>query len=260
MWVPVKPGATVYVGGIVCQDASAYTDQGVIQMPVAVGASNTTNKDIPFGVVVGTNNKTPVYDSTYKTEKITAVAAGSAHGDTTEFMGVEGPFAADGKRRAMVEIDLISPSTIIKSSLFGATQGTAPTVLTATAASTDGLGTTTNATQVTPVADLCTAYCRTGANAGQYRILDTTSTTVHTWTQAMWADIAVGDTFVIVPILAYGPCYAQTIATSCSWLDITASPATNYYVIHVTKLDLQSAGQEYVLFRFDADNFSSARA
>lgn len=259
VWVPVKPGATCYVGGICAFDSSAKSDQGIIMLPQAVGASNTTNKDVPFGVIKGTNLKTEVWDSTYKTNKITAVAAGSSHGDTTEYVGVEGPWGK-GDNRAMVEVELIGPSTVLKAPLYNNAVGTALTVLTATAASTDGLGTTTNATQVTPVADVTTAYCRTGGNVGAYRILDTTSTTVHTWTQAVNNDIAVGDTFVITPGLPVGPCFLQTGATCASYIDASVSPATNYWIVTVLRMDLREAGKEYVEFRFDADNFSSARA
>jgi len=258
-WVPVKPGATCYVGGICAFDSTAKTDQGVIMLPQAAGASNTTNKDIPLGVIVGTNLKTPSFDSTYKTNKITAVAAGSSYGDTTEYVGVEGPWGR-GDNRAMVEVMIIDPTTVLKAPLYNNAVGTGLTVLTATVASSDGLGTTTNATQVTPVADITTAYCRTGGNMGAYRILDTTSTTVHTWTQAMNNNIAVGDTFVITPGLPIGPSFLQTGATCASYIDASVSPATNYWIVNVLGMDLRESGKETVEFRFDADNFSSVRA
>jgi len=259
IWVPVKPGATIYVGGLVALDSTAPADQGVIQMPVAVGASNTTNLDVPLGVCIGTNNKTPAFNATYQTEYITAVAAGSVHGATTEFVGVEG-YWSKGDIRAMVKIALIDPCTILRGDIRNAAVGTAPTLLTATVASTDGLGTTTNATQVTPVADQTTVYCRTGGNAGAYRILDTTSTTVHTWTQAMNNDIAIGDTFVIVPGKPYGASFIQLGATAAMWIEASATPATNYYIVQTVGLNLREAGKEYMDFRFDGDNFCSARA
>jgi len=259
VWAPVKPGATIYVGGLVAYDSSAKSDQGIIQMPVAAGISNITNLDIPFGVCIGTNNKTPVFSTTYQTEYITAVAAGAVHGATTEFVGVEG-YWSKGDIRAMVKVAVIDPCTVLRGNIYNAAVGTAPTLLTATVASTDGLGTTTNATQVTPVADLATVYCRTGGNAGAYRILDTTSTTVHTWTQAMNNDIAIGDTFVIVPNLPMGTSFLQIGATAGMWVEASATPATNYFIVNVLGLNLREAGKEFIDFRFDGDNFASIRA
>lgn len=259
IWVPVEPAATLYNGQLVAVDTSGLAD-GIGNMPVAVGASNTTNKDVPYGVVVGNNLKNQLYNSTYKTNYITAVAAGSSHGDATEYAMVDGVFGKSD-HRAYVLVELIKgSSTVIRGNIFNAATGTAPTLLTATVASTDGLGTTTNATQVTPVANLCSIYCRTGANQGAYRILDTTSTTVHTWTQAMNHDIAIGDTFVATGLRHFGSSYLQLSATVSLWVEASASPATNYFVVEIERLDLSVAGQEYVEFRFNADNFCLARA
>ena len=259
IWIPVEPGATVYNGAIVSIDHSGLAD-GIATMPVAVGASNTTNKDVPFGICVGNNLKNQLYSSTYKTNYITAVAAGSSHGDVTEYAMVDGVFGKTDKQ-AMIQVQLIKGSnTTIRGNIYNAAVGTAPTLLTATVASTDGLGTTTNATQVTPVANLCSIYCRKGGNPGAYRILDTTSTTVHTWTKAMNNDIAIGDTFVIAPLRMFGTTYMQLSATVGLWVEASATPATNYFVVEVERLDLSEAGKEYVEFRFNADNFCAARA
>ena len=57
IWVPLKPATTIYVGSLVCVDSSAL-DEGVIVRGQADGAADTTNKDVPLGIVVGT--KLPV--------------------------------------------------------------------------------------------------------------------------------------------------------------------------------------------------------
>jgi hypothetical protein len=258
IWVPVEPAATLYNGQLVSVDSSSLAD-GIVNMPVAAGASNTTNKDIPYGIVLGNNLKTQLYNSTYKTNYITAPAAGSSHGDTTEYAMVDGVFGKSD-HRPYVLIERIRPNSVIRGNIFNAAVGTAPTLLTATVASTDGLGTTTNATQHTPVANLSTIYCRKGANKGAYRILDTTSTTVHTWTQAMNHDIAIGDTFVATGLRHYSLSYLQLSATVSLWVEASASPATNYYHVEIERLDLSTAGQEYVEFMFGGDNFCLARA
>ena len=71
LWVPVSDGETVYVGGIVAVDHSAPTE-GVEMLDVADGVANKANNDIPFGVVIGTNRKNPLYSSTHLCEYIIA--------------------------------------------------------------------------------------------------------------------------------------------------------------------------------------------
>ena len=92
-WVPVEPAEVIYMGSIVGVDIATPLE-GVQPLPVAAGASNTTNKDIPMGVVVGTNvvSGNIAYSSTYNTEYITQVAAGSVYGSTTNYQGVEGEY------------------------------------------------------------------------------------------------------------------------------------------------------------------------
>ena len=113
----------------------------------------------------------------------------------------------------------------------------------------------------TPVADLCTAYCRTGANMGMYRISDNTSKTSITFDVAFPYDIAVNDTFVYVPMRACGPSYVQFDAEA-TYIEggSSASLATNYFVIDVIRLDLKESGKETCLFRFNVDHFAKARA
>lgn len=260
IWVPLKPSATVYVGSIVSVDLSAL-DEGVAIMEQADGVSNTTNKDVPFGVVVGHNLKTPVFDTTYKADKITDGGPTAPHGSTTEYVGTGASPYGFADRLPMVEIALIFPNTLLRAPIYNDAVGTAPTLLTATNTSADGLGITTNACEHTPVANLSTMYCRTGANAGQYRITDDTSTTVATWDVAMVNDIAIGDTFVRVPLRPFGLSYVRLgDDTVCSYINSSETPATDYSVIHVVRLDLSQAGKEYAEFYFDADNFSTARA
>lgn len=55
LWAPVEVSETVYVGSIIGMD-TATPLSGVQPMPVAAGAANVTNLDVPLGVVIGTNN------------------------------------------------------------------------------------------------------------------------------------------------------------------------------------------------------------
>jgi hypothetical protein len=243
MWFPVDATDTLYRGQLV-----KSTSDGVAPLGAASGANDATGDANIVGIVVGDNNMTPVYDSTYKTYKITAVATQAllAARDT-----ILHKMAPKGDKRAMVLVDVIDPLTWIYGPIFNAAYGTAPSLLTATVASTDGGVTapTTNACDFTPVADLCTIYCRSGANAGQDRVTTDTSTTQPTVTHAFMEDIAVGDTFVRVP-LRTGWCYMQTEATESMYINAAASPATDYWTIFVKDLILAEAGKEHAIFRF----------
>lgn len=255
IWVPIDNAnrstyETLYQGQLVYSSSD-----GVVNLGQASGVADTSGKKVPFGAVVGFNAKNPQYNSTYKGEYLMAV---DPHSTTTEFVGVEGPWSK-GDKSAMAQISVIGPETILKGRLFNASYGTAPSVVTVSTASTTGAGYTASACDFTPVADLCSTYCRTGANRGIYRITTDTSTTVRTTGHYFPNDIAVGDTFVSVPLRTIGTSYVQTDAEA-TFFDVSASPATNYWVIEVLELNLKTAGDEYVIFRFGADHFCLARA
>jgi hypothetical protein len=260
VWMPMKPGVTIYVGSLVCIDFSAL-DEGVMVRPVAAGASNTTNKDRPLGIVVGTNRRTPVWSSTYNAEYITDAGATGVRADTTEYVGVEGPWAK-GNNLAMVEVQLICETTVLHAPIRNNAIGTAITEVVSASGNANGLTVTTDATDFTPVANVCTIYARSGVNAGQYRVTNDTSTTVAAWDRQMLkTTAAVGEKYVRVPIRPIGVSYV-TIGdgTVASYVDGSVTPATHYDIIHVHRLDLSEPGLEYVEFTFDADNFCQARA
>lgn len=261
IWVPVAAGDTIYTGSIVAVD-TASPQEGVFPLPVAAGASNTTNKDMPLGVVCGNNNVSGnvASNTTYNAEYITEVAAGSIYGSTTKYTGVEGPWAK-GDPRAMVEVELIDACSVLQAPIYNAAVGTAPTVVTATVASGgDGLGCTTGAADVATVAQFSTIYMRSGANQGVYRRLDSASDTTHTFDVAMKSDIAVGDTGVVINGLnTFGVSRMQTDSEGL-YIDCSAALTSDYFIIDVIRLDLSEADNEYVQFRFNADNFCAARA
>lgn len=245
VWMTVDATDTLYRGQLV-----KYGSDGVLPLGAGSGADDATGDSYIAGIVVGDNNKTPLYNSTYHTHYITGVATQAllAARDTILHQGEGRP---KGDKRAMVLVDIIDVTTWIYGPIFVTAYGTAPSLLTATAASTDGgvTGPTTNACDFTPVADLCTMFCRTGANAGQSRVTLDNSTTVPTVTHAFMEDIAIGDTFVRVP-LCVGFSYLQTEATESMYIDGAASPATNYFAVEVVKLGLEEAGKEHAIFRF----------
>ena len=261
IWVPVEPGEVMYNGSIVAVNSSALLE-GVGPMPAAAGASNTTNLDVPFGVVVGNNNVEGniQFSSTYNTEYITQVAAGTPYGSNTEYRGVDGPWKK-GDPQAMVKIAVICPQTIIRGPLFNGAVGTAPTVVTvSTGSGGDGIGCTTDATDATIVATYGTINARSGANNGVRRTTTSNSSTVHTWLKAFKADMAVGDTAVVVNgVRPYGLARIQ-IDSEAQYIDVSAALSSDYFNIFVHKLELSEPGNEYVEFRFDGDNFCTTRA
>ena len=258
IWVPVVPATTIYVGGLVCIDTSA-PEEGVIMLPDANGVANDSNLDVPLGVCIGTNRKNPLFDSTELTEYITSPAAADAHdGASIEYVGVEGPWAK-GDPIPMVKIALIDPTTILRAPIRNAAIGTAPTVVTVTTGSVDGLGCTTGAMDFTgTTSNLHTLYCRSGANAGAYRISDSASSTVHTWDVALRNDVAVGDKFVGVPLRTHGYSTVMFDDATAMFIDCADAPVLNgsaRWIIQVVRLDLATPGQEYAEFRFDPVHF-----
>jgi hypothetical protein len=247
-WVPVTAANgsfdTLYVGQMVTSTADGVAPLG------APGAAGATISSLGiYGVVVGTNNRTPQFDSTYKAEKITSA---SPHANTTEFVLHGSGLAPVGDTLAMVLVDRVGPGTVIKAPIFNNVYGTAITVGTVTTASTTGAGFTCSAGlgdfAGTVVTLRNTVYCRTGANRGVYRICDDTSNTVKTVDLYFPYDIAVGDTFVNVHLRPLGLCAAAFDGES-TYLNAYTDTGTNYYNIEVLALDLSIAGQEHAIFR-----------
>lgn len=261
IWVPVAPGDTIYNGSIVTVDV-ASPQEGVLPMPVAAGASNTTNKDVPFGVVLGNNNVAGniAFSSTQNTEYITEVAAGSIHGATTKYANVEGVWPK-GDPRAMVEVAIIDPTTVLRGDIYNAAVGTAISVLPVTTGNTSGVAATTTATaDVATVAQFSTVYMRSGANMGAYRRLDSASDTTHTWDAAVKEDTVIGDNIVVLNGLnTYGVSRMQ-IDAEATYINCAAALTADYFIVNVLRLDLSRAGNEYVEFQFNGDNFAAARA
>ena len=258
IWIPVSrvsSAITLYVGQLV---QFPVGQDGAIPLAVASGVGDTSGKQVIYGVVVGTNDLSPTYSSTYG--QYVASVQSQADLNARRQMGVEG-MHPKGDHQAMVQVALITEETVLKGDIRNAALGTAPSLLTVTTGSTTGAGFTSNACDFTPVAYACTTYCRTGANAGIYRISSDTSTTVETNNVYWDNDIAVGDTFVRVP-MKQGISYAQINSTSGAlglWLEASASPATNYFILDVLELNLEKAGQESATFRFAPCHFDLVR-
>ena len=255
IWVPLLYETTIYVGGIIGWDATDVADrEGAEMLPVAAGAFNTTNYDIPFGVVIGTNLRNPVFNTTGKCEYITSA---TPHDSTTEFVLTGGPYIGGG-REHFAKVNIINPCTVLKGSLVDSAVGTAPAVGTVTTGDTNAVSCTTGAMSVAPIAGLSTIYFRTGANKGTYRVLNSTSTTAHTWDTPCYADVAVDDTAVAVNVAPFGLSKVQLLATYMTCFDIDEACTSDYFGIDVIRLDLSEQYKEYVEFMWNPMNWLRA--
>jgi len=257
IWVPISYAAaatTIYVGGIVAEHMDDVTAKdGVIMMEQASGAWNTTIFNVPFGVVIGTNLRDPVFNTTGKCEYITTA---SPHDSTKEYVLTGGPYIGGG-HEAFAKVNVIDPCTVLKGSLVDSAVGTAPTVGTVTTScGGDGVDCVTSAMSVATVAGFSTIYFRTGANKGTYRILDSASDTTHTWDTPCYADVAVGDTAVAVNVLPFGVSKVQLLATYSTCFDIDEAVTGAYFAIDVLRLDLAEQYKEYVEFRWNPINWA----
>jgi hypothetical protein len=240
-------GTSLYVGQLVKNDSVSLN--GMAPLAVASGTTDKSQLQSIYGVVVGDNNETAKFLATYGQYQITqnTVALQAANPK----LGNAGMYAI-GDPQPLVKVATITPNTVLRANIYNATVGVAPTVATVASGSSTA-GFTTNSIDVATVANMCTAYCRTGANAGRYRVVLSASATAHTFTTLWPVAPAVGDTFVIVP-MKVGYSFVQINSTSTyigMGFDCAATAATNYFGINVLELDLREAGKETVLFTFD---------
>ena len=258
-WMATDGSSTYYIGQLVSILAAskAAVTGAVKPLAVPAGTADTTNFQIPYGVVVGINNRTPVSNSTgmYGTG-VTTKAAQAAR----DWFGQEGMYAKEDPQ-LLVQVEMINPMTILRGNIYNSTLGTAPTVSSDTGGA-DSTGYTSAGTigamDVANVANYGTLYCRQGVNAGLYRTLSSASTTAPTVTVAFPTSVALGDKFVGVP-LKQGLSYVY-IAGPGLFIDSSNSGGTNSFAVIVHQLNLRDAGAETADFSLCACHFDPARA
>ncbi len=223
-------GETVYEGQLV-QSGLIAGAGGHVQ--VADAASEAHENDQPIlGIVSGVVDESRTYDSTYR-------------GNKSTYTTTQATIASTGTPR--VQVTLIRPwDTLIKAPICYTAYGTAPTVLTETTGSAGGT-VVTHAAITDTADDLCTVYCRTGANRGIYRVVTTGATTSQTVTVPFPYAIAIGDTFIKVAcVLGLG---GLDILATANCIDGDAA-LTNYYDVYYHEINCETAGGEYAVFSF----------
>lgn len=260
-WASTNGSSTYYVGQLVAiVQASKAVAVGGTCVPLAVpaGEADTTNFQVIYGIVSGTNNRTPVSNSTG--EYITGLTT-QATQLAREWALQEGMYSK-GDPQPLILVTEVNETTMIEGPIYDTTYKTAVAVNTVSASTdTDGMvsaNVTIDAATFTPVANRATIYCRSGANAGLYRVTASTSTTAPQVTVAFPYDIAVGDTFMYVPYKqGFNRAY---IAGPGLFLDANDGGATNNFHIFIYNLNLSEAGKERAQFRFSSVHFDSNRA
>jgi hypothetical protein len=238
-WYHIKQDDTLYVGQLVKYTTSRIDPLGVSD------ATPETNR--PFGIVMGFNDEVPTYNSTYKNNSCAGVAT-QALIAARKWTGQEGHIIkSDGACAALVGV--IGPNTIIQGDIFNTTYGVAPTVVTCTTASTDGLASMVHGNvDITAQVAYWNTYCgRSGANRGIMRTSYATSRTTPTFYLPWPNDWTVGDTFVNVSV-GLGTVGIQFDAESM-FID-NAAALTSYFSVDVLSLKLDEAGKETATFRF----------
>src|SRR3990167_5938649 len=190
-WYPVINTDTLYVGQLViCKNEGVEplrqafgvadsTHRTRANGILAEGNSSASNNTI-FGLVIGTNARTPSFSATYNAEQIVYASPNASTVNTDTYFGTGGGPWAMGDMLAMVKVAILDPCITLRAPLYQSSSvvNTAPTVGTVTA-STSGLTATTGTVSVVGVASQSTVYFRTGSAAGVYRVTDDTSATVH---------------------------------------------------------------------------------
>jgi len=237
--ISLQIAANCYQGQLLKYDA----DAGGSVEAIAAGADLPEDVTVIAGICLGPGrNTTPgtlLYNATYKGDLLTY--------DTTQ----AALLLNDPPGAAMAQVQILTPNSLIRAPIVKDTLGTAPECKACTTGSEDGL-TFVVATIDTTVSQFSTAYCRTGANRGEYRKITTGATTTQTVLVPFTNDIAIGDTFCIANVVQ-GLAWIQP-DSQFQGIDSSHALTTGYSAI-VHELNLEEAGKEYCTFRFSPLHF-----
>jgi hypothetical protein len=226
-------GASVYQGQLAMIDEGAATGGYIVKAPVAAAGPDTATHIL--GIISGI-----VTSPTY--------TAGYYNGDLGTYSAVQATIAAyDPPGPCMAEVVLITDTTLIKAPLWHTTPGVAPHCLAATTAVAAGTTYVTSGFDAA-VDAFSTSYCRSGANAGQYRKGDGTGTTTQTVVIPFTYGVGIGDKFVCVNVVE-GYAHIDFVGTYLNGIDSSAA-LSSYYKVYVHELNLKEAGREYAVFSF----------
>ena len=238
-----QAGTTMYVGNLV-QSGLVNVGLGghVDILEVATEAWETTQPIM--GMVTAIADESRTY--------VKSVSGTAGYGDRTTYTYTQATIAANLGTKlsggAEVDVTLAIPmDTLIRAPIYNTVWGTALTEQVVTTASSTGVTITAAGDAVTDMtAGFLTAYCRSGANRGHYRVVTTTtSTTVNTVVIPFPYGIAVGDVFVLAAC-SLGIA-GMNICTACDAIDGNKI-STYYYPAFYHDINLEESGKEYAIF------------
>ena len=266
IWVPVEGTEVLMMGGLVSYGLRTPSQTGGCSiLTAASGTADVATIRTPWGVVIGDNNKTPVYTTlataAVKVQTISGVNTG-ADQLARDWRGVEGGMYGKGDPQPMVQVARITAETVLKGYLRGSATVATTNITETTAAS--GLSTTgaTFAASLgfTSTANFTTLCYTSGANAGIYRVRTDGGTAITTNTRAFPYTPVVGDKAKSAN-LKQGIGQLKTDTTYGLWIDNATTAATNYWTVNILEINLmQEPGNEYVIFSFMGEQFNTANA
>jgi len=105
-----------------------------------------------------------------------------------------------------------------------------------------------------------TAYFRKGANAGTYRLLDSTSSISLTWDKSLYASATHDDVVILVNGLRPNGYSKFYLDSESLFINNANTASANYYIGNVIRLDLRESGNEFCDFTFAPTHFDPKRA
>jgi len=236
-------GANTYVGQLLMSDVS--NGYGHCLPCACATADPDVTADI-VGVCTGIVNS-PTFSSTYSADLGTY--------DTTQ----AAQLANDPKGAVEVEVVVARPGDLFKAPLYKVAMGTSLDVITVTTADTAGDDIVHTADTITaPTHKYSTIYCRTGANRGLYRVINSGGTKDQDVVICFPYDIAIDDTFVAAQIILGGA--KIDISTNAFGIDgDSATAGTAAFDVFCHRLNLEEAGKEFAVVSFASHHLWTSR-
>ena len=237
-------GETMYVGQLVMPGTFTLTHGGHVQIADKANTAFEATQPI-IGIVTAVADNSRTY--------VKAVSGAASYGDRSTYnYATQATIAANLGTGLTgggeVDVTKIVPfDTLVRGPIYNTVWGTALTELVVTTASSGGTAITAAGDAITDMTDAFpTAYCRSGANRGQYRVVTTcTSTTVSTVVIPFPYGIEEGDVFVVAACrLGWGSMQLCTAADAIDG-DIIQ---TSYHPVDYHEINLEEKGKEYAVF------------
>ena len=230
--VNMHTGESMYEGQLLMAGGALSGEGGHVM--IADAASEAEEDDQPIiGICKAIMDGSRTYSSTY-------------FGNGTTFTQTQATILANGPSE--VQVALIDVGTLVLGPVRNAALTTALTELEVTTASTTGATIThANDTLEDLPDDYSTAYCRSGANQGQYRVIKTGGANAQVVGIPFKGDMAVGDVYIAAACTLGEAMMEIPAAANC--VDGNNAHA-GYYNVFGRQLLLEESMRETFMFSF----------